>query len=70
MALVASALGGSLIERATARLIKLANKLDQSFLPDPAMLIVLTAERYAYTRPEVPCKVKCLGFSFIVNNMM
>jgi hypothetical protein len=64
MALVASALGGSLIERATARLIKLANKLDQSFLPDPAMLIVLTAERYAYTRPDgvhvVP--LACLGW--------
>ena len=64
MALVASALGGSLIERATARLIELANKLDQSFLPDHAMLIVLTAERYAYTRPDgvhvVP--LACLGW--------
>lgn len=64
IALVTSALGGSLTERAGARLIKLAGKLDQSFLPDPATLIVLTAERYAYTRPDgvhlVP--LACLGW--------
>jgi hypothetical protein len=41
-----------LTERAAVRLIKLTDKLDQSFLPDPAVLIVLTAERYAYTRPD------------------
>ena len=45
-------MGGSLTERAAVRLIKLTDKLDQSFLPDPAVLIVLTAERYAYTRPD------------------
>ncbi len=64
IALVASALGGSLTERAAARLVKLAGKLDQSFLPDPATLIVLTAERYAYTRLDgvhlVP--LACLGW--------
>jgi len=64
VALVAPALGGSLIERAAARLVKLAGKLDESSLPDPAVLIVLTAERYAYTRSDgvhvVP--LACLGW--------
>jgi hypothetical protein len=39
-------------DQAAANLLALAGKVDSGRMPDPAFLMVLTAGRYAYRRPD------------------
>ena len=57
-------LGGTLVEEGARSLLALAGKLDQSVLPAPSFMMVLTATgKYAYRRKDGVCVVPigCLG---------